>query len=684
MNEIRRNRKEKEAPKQFWETLMFKLFSKFALALLVTVVFLSLVQCSIETPQAPSWSSSMSIPVVNRTYTMEEMMNKIDSDGLGVDSQGTMTYSFDQNLDTVTLSQDLLTTPDFFLSVFDSIGPIAITPPTSAPLLVSLLSIGGLASSLPGDSAFIPTIDFNITNDIPTVETYSTATIATGSIVAVVDNSLGIDLDTLIIQLFDLNLLKFVATDTFPNGLANNTIDSISIDMSGETISSDIRLISYCYTEGGTVDSASIRYISTSMSFSDPFTVSTANTMIPPVIYNFSDQAILTEAEPIDSALLSAGNISLTVVNESYFGANLTITIPDFVINGTPLTIIQSLTAQQIAIVNVDLAGYKLLPSDNLIPQAIDLNIVVDVPGTGTTRVLVSENDNFQLSASLTGLQFASVSGKFNAQAANFSSTQQIANIPTGFDSLQFKNVQLTLEIDNQIDLPGDLNITLTGNNGKSINLSGGITENAITNLFLGDSTVASFLSPIPSQIDVVGSVLMGDSLYSGTIADGDFITATIYIYAPLAVVIDNYTFESDIATESVDSSTADAVTKHLINAKLIYSIDNRIPIGGNISMFISDDSLTLFSNPILKFDSLTIVPALVDSLGFANTIQSTGDIEIFIDSSQIDILNRGQLYIAHQVSLAGSNGQTVILNQNDYLTILARIEIEYLFDGKF
>ena len=288
------------------------------------------------------------------------------------------------------------------------------------------------------------------------------------------------------------------------------------------------------------------------------------------------------------------------------------------------------------------------------------------------------------MTAFITGIQFASISGKFNNQAANFSSVQQITDIPQGFDSLEFKTVQLTLEVNNQVDLPGSLDITLNGNNGKSLNFSGNISPMAISNIFLADSTVASFLSPIPTQITVNGTALMGDSVYLGTIAAGDYVTATLHVYAPLAVVLSDYTFESDVSTETIDSSTARLISDHLIQARLIYSIDNRIPIGGSVNIRIARDSSSLFSNPELSFDSLIIIPALVDSNGFAITIQSSGEQEIFIDSSDVDILSSGQLYIGHEITLLGSNGQTIILNQNDYMTVTGRIEIEYLFDGKF
>ena len=73
------------------------------LGLVVILVFLTLAQCTVKKPEAPSWNSKLTIPLVNRTYTMTEIIDRIDQDGISFDSLGNVNYSLTQQLDTVSL-----------------------------------------------------------------------------------------------------------------------------------------------------------------------------------------------------------------------------------------------------------------------------------------------------------------------------------------------------------------------------------------------------------------------------------------------------------------------------------------------------------------------------------------------------------------------------------------------------
>ena len=80
--------KRKKEPDNFWESFLFKYSTRFILGLIVVTIFLTLVQCSVKSPEAPSWNTTFSVPVVNRTYQMVELVDKVGQDELGIDSLG--------------------------------------------------------------------------------------------------------------------------------------------------------------------------------------------------------------------------------------------------------------------------------------------------------------------------------------------------------------------------------------------------------------------------------------------------------------------------------------------------------------------------------------------------------------------------------------------------------------------
>jgi hypothetical protein len=557
------------------------------------------------------------------------------------------------------------------------------------PVTVSLSSISGLASSLPGDSANVVETSFDLYNDMPTITSFSQATISNGQVEVVVDNGLGINLDTVIIEIFDISNGWTIVTDTFPAPVASGDTDSLSLSLDGKTISNDLRVISYCYTPGGLVGSVSSRYISTELVFSDSLEVTSAVAEVPALSREFSQQVALGESDRIDTASLSGGNLNLIIVNGTNLDADVTVTIPDLVSSGSqPLTIDQPVPARQNTVITVDLSGYRLIPSDVTVPQDIDINVTASVPGTAPQQVEINQSDSFFVEAALTSMTFSSVTGVFDTVTASFENLEQDIDVPTGFDSVQFASATLTLEIENGIDMPGYLDIQLDGDNGKSLNFSsniapGGSDSTSLT--VISDSSVADFLSPIPSHIDLSGSVTFGDGVYQGTIEGDDFVLARVKIFAPLELIINESRIEMDIKSEEIDQEDIDAITDHIIEGRFIYNIVNHLPLGAYVNVFFGGDSATLYSDPVKTFDSLFITAAPVSAAGIVTDTASTGYQEIYLDSADVRrILENDTLYIGQELVLEGSNGQSVKLTQDDYITVIGRIEVEYRFDGEF
>ena len=72
-------RKQKSKRISFSDSFLLKYGLKVILSFIVIVVFLTAVQCNIEKPEAPTWNTQMVIPVVNRVYHMDEIIEKIDA-----------------------------------------------------------------------------------------------------------------------------------------------------------------------------------------------------------------------------------------------------------------------------------------------------------------------------------------------------------------------------------------------------------------------------------------------------------------------------------------------------------------------------------------------------------------------------------------------------------------------------
>ena len=683
----KRDARRTDAETPWTERFLFKYGSKLLLGITVIIVFLTMAQCTIEKPESPEWTTRLTVPIVNRTYDVEELVNKIDQDGLEIDQDGNITFSITEDLDTIMLDAAALATDDFSYSVMQSLGAVSIDPPVIAPISVSLASITGLASGLPGDSAAISAISFDVINSMPAITSFSQATIASGNVVMVVENNLGVALDTVIVELYDVGNAATLVTDTFPVGIPAGLTDSLSLSLTGKSLSNSLRVNAHCYTAGGTIDSVSTRDISTELVFLEGLTVSSAIAEVPALNKTFAQQVELGETERIDTATLASGQLVLTIINATNLSADLNIGIPDLLTSGAPLSIDTTVPAQgQVQIVRA-LAGSQLVPGGSTLPQLIDINVIADVPGSGGLQVAVNQSDSFFVQADLTSLTFGSVTGVFSSTDATFDAESFEIDIPTGFDSLELVSAVLTLDIENGTNLPGYLDIQLTGDNGKTLALTGNIAagvSGAPVTTTITNSDIADFISPLPSNVEAGGTVTFGDGVTQSTINANDFVFSRVGIVAPLEMVIHESRIETDIERESINQEDIDKVTDHVIEAGFVYNIVNHLPLGASVEIFLGPDSTTLYSNPGLTIGPLTIDAAPVSGAGLVLDTAATGYQEIMLTNADIQILKSDTLYIGQELLLQGSDGQSVKLMQNDYITVIGRFEVEYRFDGEF
>jgi len=259
---------------------------KFILGIVIILLFLTTVQCSFKKPEAPTWTTSLTVPMVNRTYEMTEIITKIDQPNLFLDSTldstgagGTQYYSYtpvfaySETLDTIGVA-DNLTTDDIPHSASETLGEVTLHPDNPSPVVINLADYVSLVLGA------VPAVSFDVSDDVPSLGKFSQATISSGSFDIIFANDFGLDLDTVILQTYDITNAAYISTDTIPSpGLAIGEVDTITIDLSGKTISDDLQLQIHCHTPGSTPSfSLSAKTLSSAVEINDGISVVSALT----------------------------------------------------------------------------------------------------------------------------------------------------------------------------------------------------------------------------------------------------------------------------------------------------------------------------------------------------------------------------------------------------------------------
>jgi hypothetical protein len=677
----RRNTSESDSTAGSW---LINFVAKMTLAMVVVVVTLSLIQCSIKKPESPTWNTQVVLPLVNRTYSMTEIVDKIDQEGVSFDADSNVIFTAHREIDTVEIDADNLATGNLSYTTFEQVGLVDIPAPTLAPVTLDITLIAGLSTYVPGA---VPATSFSINSGIPAASNYTSVGIVNGQAYVIVDNDLGFDITANTVELWDVTYNRSIGTNAFPMPIADGGLDSALFDLSGKTISNNLQARVDANTLGGLVLSTSGKQIVTTMRFVGDLTVGAATAEIPALTRSFTQALSLSESDAIHRATLSAGSLQVSIGNQTNLTALIDVTFPDLTNAGVPLSFTRTVGPISSNQINVNLAGYELQPTDLTVPQEVRVDVEASVPATAPQKVTVSQTQQFIVDANLTGLTFDTVTGIFSTVGTTLSPTQHELDVPDGFGSAELVSAVLTLDIENGVQLPGNLNLTLQGNNGKTLVIDGPVAAatpgGAVLTRFI-DSTVADFLSPLPSLITISGNASYGDGVSVGSIQDGDWVRAQVDILAPLEVILPQTLVEPDVESEKIEQDDIDAITDHVVEARFIYNVINRLPVGATINLFLGGDSATVLSDPQVSFIGDIFVVAAPTAGGLTIDTVSTGYQAVIIDNVDVQVLKHDTLYIGTQIILDDSNGLPVKLTASDYLTLIGRVEIDYRFDGEF
>jgi len=194
-------------------------------SLIVLVVVYSLFTgSSLEKPSPPSWDTRWHLPLVNKSYSVLDLREDIDQEGLTVDSLGNAEIYIRQQIDTVRVA-DNLTPAGYSEKLVQQLGTVEIESPELQSVSVEL-------------SEFNPTwvgqtvlpFRFEVTEPLAEFEDFSHATVEAGKFHLFLSNHLGVDIDSLTLKPVDDFNSQILGTIEVAGGLANNQSynDSIS------------------------------------------------------------------------------------------------------------------------------------------------------------------------------------------------------------------------------------------------------------------------------------------------------------------------------------------------------------------------------------------------------------------------------------------------------------------------
>ncbi len=661
-----------------------KLLLQLSALILFTFLLLGLTGCSPKKPQAPEWDTQWSIPLSSKTYSITDIIDELNENNIIFDENGDPRIETRQTVDTFEVGDSLMI--DGITETFsEELGEVSISSPPEETIETQLDDF------LPVNQGMVPPSSFAFTSQLTTIDEFSWATISEGKLYLQVTNQLEVDLDTVIVTLRDIYDNSIVGVFNFENGLAYGDTKIDSIDLVGKTIHNQLETETVGHTPGGVLVNLVNQEIITNLSFSENLKVSAAKAKIPEINKNFNQSVQIEDSTIISSAVVKSGIMTITAANKTNLSANLNITVNDITNSNGALQFTGFIPANQSRIFTEDLNGYIITPEGNHSPQTMPVNVIADIPSSGSEFVEIDENDSISVAVNISSLSFSSITGLIKPTTVDIDPVSEDVDIPNGIDQAKLTKAVLYLNFYNASEIDADLQLNLVGDNSKSLPINGMIsgrpdtqTGPYLTTITIGSEQLSDFLDPPPNRIEIGGEAVFNPDGGIGTITENDFIYGDILISSPLAFSIaDTATIDLDIERQEISNDVPDFKDRaHYVTISA--DIISHIPVGAEVGIYLSTKSdSTLYNDPqTVIIGPMYLTPAPIDNDGYASGESSTSFVDT-LTSSEAAIFDNENIYIGKRIKLyTPDDGNGITIRANDYIEITASAFAEIRMGG--
>jgi hypothetical protein len=638
---------------------------------LLTSACLALVGCfeKLLAPVAPVWDVQLNVPLVNRTYTVSQLVEK-DSTLLHSDPSGLVVYSNSQQFSPISVRNDLKVDPAS--DTYESrIGMFKIKSP---PSKVARLSAGDLNPALgnsQGQLVAIPPFSFSFVGQaLPTVREVERGTISSGQVVMTLVNNMPFPIEN--ISLTVQSQLGRVLEYTHAAPIQSRDSVKQTYSLAGMTIGNLLSFDFSGHVPGGgsaVIDTSSAVLVR--LDFPTVIQASSAVAELPANTISTSRGFSLDDSTRIDYAKIGTGSMTVTLNNALGLSGEVSFVIPELQEpgGGAFTEVIPIRTSQQTIRVVYPLAGYSVQSPNG----RLSYNVTTQTDDTGDNMVTMDSSMKVFGSVTTSAIYFDKFQGTFKPTniSMNVSRSVDLGEMNRIFTgTAKFSQARVVLTVTNPTQFAVDLNATVTGRStltGQSANLSIPQDQRRVlypqTTIVLDqtNSNIVSFLNSfsgkLPDEFTIVGDALLNPDYVSGSVSGNDSVGIAFSIELPLTVGILN-----GIARDTTNIDISSETRKDIDRAsygKVTFEVANGLPSSIELTLDMLDSQRKkLLTLPKAVQAPVAVSAAPVDALGRV-VVPAASTTYLELMSDDIDKIQQTQ-YVVYSLSIETSSGGTV------------------------
>jgi hypothetical protein len=661
------------------------------------IVGLFLIGCFEKplSPVAPVWDLQVNVPLVNRTYTVNELVEK-DPTLLHTDASGLIVYTNSQQFSPISVRNDLKVDPasDTYQS---HIGTFKIKTPSSKMRKLSVGELNPALGAVQGQPLVVPSFSFSmVERPFPRVTEIQQATLATGEVVVTVINQLPVPIDD--VSLTVQSQLGPLAQYTHAAAVQPNDSVKETFSLANLTLGNELSFTLNGHVPGGggsvVVDASSAVILR--VDFPTQIEASQAVAALPSNTFNTSGSFALDDSTKIDYAEISSGSMTVRLDNSHGLSGVVSLVIPELrEQNGKPFTRLTPIpSGMQTVRIVYPLNGYSIQSPNG----RLSYDVITETYDTGNDFVTLDSSMIVFGSVVTSAIYFERFQGtvKPTNVSMNVSRSVDLGEMNRIFSgTVKFSQARVVLTVANPTRFAIDLNTTIRGRNratGQSASVSIPQDQRRISfpqstvTLTETNSNIISFLNSftgkLPDEFTVSGDALLNPDYAPGSVTANDSIGIGFSIEIPMTIGVMSGVVRdtNDIDIDSDARKEIDRTTY----GKLTFEVENGLPASIEVSLDLLDAKRAkLLTLPKASQPPVAVTGAQVDAQGRAVVpASSTSYFEVTADD--ISKFHPSQ-YVAYSMIIGTTGGGSVPVQfrSSDSVHVRAYSTLNYRVNSK-
>jgi len=591
-------------------------------------------------PILPTWDTDISIPLANRVYLLEELVQK-NPDLLGVDEYGVLVYSFSDTVVNTPFGDLIRLSPERADFSFD-VGSYTLTP-DDVEFEVSVADYLEVEHPYEGPSPGVAPV--YLTGDIPEVESIQYMIIESGEARLTMRNETGMPVeieDGLRIRNSDDG--SEVAHFDYEGIIDPEETVTSAVDLEDIRVYRDMEYsFEFSSPSSDYVEIPDDPVLSFTLGFDD-LEVSEAEARIPgqELAGSFNGEIVIDDSTFITEAWFSQGILNFTIENSIDLDIPFTISIPDLRSRDNPsqtYSISRTVPRGSEDAFSISLQEWMIQTSTvtNSLSYTVRLGTIEETGDFRTFNAADQLNGTInQNESSGDELIVEQIEGIIApTEYAVFERVNlNIGEAADYFEGdITFSDVRLNLDLffDGGYDALADIYIIGENKDGVRDSLMIPDDQRLIvaqdpSTIILDESnsTIAEFLSTftpnLPDELIITGNLLVNPLYEPGYIDVTNKLQTSIHFDVPFDIGIRDGIVSDTLAIGEADDDIDRDIFDYINHGRMYFETDNGIPAGMDLRIqLLNGEGAVLRAFPLEGKPAIAIKSAPVNSVGFVN-----------------------------------------------------------------